>query len=114
MSFKRKLTTGAVAAVAASTMVALAAPAPAQAAKRKCGYISCTFYFNKSETSDIKDGLGITAIPVAFIPIAGPITAASMGLNTGAMSIMLNHGYCLKLKIRLGGNHVEQGFYSCP
>lgn len=100
--------------LAATAVGVLALPStPAQAARASCGYISCTAYFNKSETSDIKDGIGITAIPVAFIPVAGPLTAASMGLDTGFISIMLNHGYCLKVKVRLGSSHLEPGFYRC-
>lgn len=113
MTLKRKMLNGLAAVLAASTLAVVVAPASAEAARRKCGYISCTWYFNKSETSDIKDGVAITAIPVAFIPIAGPITAASLGLNSGAISIMANHGFCLKIKIRPANRAVEQGFYRC-
>lgn len=111
---KRNLLKTLAAVLTASAVGVLAAPAqPAQAYRRTCGYISCTVYFNKSETSDIKDGLAVTAIPVAFIPVAGPLTAASLGLNSGVISIMANHGYCLQLKLRLGSRQPEQGFYRC-
>lgn len=111
---KRRLVKTVTAVLAASVVGVLAIPAaPAQAARRSCGYISCTWYFTKSETSDIKDGLAITAIPTAFVPIAGPITAASLGLNSGVISIMANHGYCLKLKLAPVTRQVQQGFFSC-
>lgn len=117
MSLKRKLLNGFVAVAAASSLAVLAAPASAEAAKRKCGYISCTWYFNTSETSDIKDGIGIGAIPIAFIPGVGPVTAASMGISSGTLSIMLNHHQCLKVKIGPGTDarvHAFPGFYTCP
>lgn len=111
---KRNLVKALTAVAAASSVAVLAAPAaPAEAARRSCGYISCTVYLNKSETSDFKDGLGIAAVPVAFIPVAGPWTAGAMGINTGLISIMANHGWCLSLKFRLGNRYPEQGFYHC-
>jgi hypothetical protein len=112
--FKRNVFKAVAAVVAASAVGILAAPAqPAQAYRRTCGYVSCTVYLNKSETSDFKDGYGLTAIGVAFIPGFGTLTAAGMGLNVGLMSIMLNHGYCVKLKANAVSRSVEQGFYRC-
>lgn len=118
MSIKKRFMHVAGAILAAATVGALAVPAaPAEAAKRKCGYISCTWYFNTSETSDIKDGVGIGAIPIAFIPGVGPVTAASMGVSSGMMSIMLNHHQCLKVKVGPGSDgraHAFPGYYNCP
>lgn len=113
--FKRTIIKGLAAVLAASAVGVVAVPAsPAQAYRRTCGYISCTIYLNKSETSDFKDGNAITAIPAYFIPGAGTLTAAALGLNSGVISIALNHGYCVKLKAGPAVlNKVEQGFYRC-
>lgn len=111
---RRRLVNTLAAVLAACTVGVLAVPAtPAQAYRRTCGYVSCTVYLNKSETSDFKDSVGITAGGVAFIPGFGLITAASMGVDVGLMSIMLNHGFCVKLKVNALNHSIEPGFYRC-
>ncbi|MFF5081789.1 hypothetical protein ACFY36_32460 [Actinoplanes sp. NPDC000266] len=115
---KRNLVKFAGVATAATVVAAIAVPAsPANAARRNCGIISCTWYFNKSETSDIKDGMTIAGIPAFFIPGFGPLTTGSLEVSAATVSIALNHGQCLKVKIGPGSNgrlKATPGFHNCP
>ena len=89
------------------------APDAAEAARRKCGYVSCTFYLNRTETNDLKYAITAGGVVLA-IPV--PIAAASLGLNAVAIDVALNHNYCVKVKVQPAGGtgvNVSQGFYRC-
>lgn len=65
--------------------------------KRNCGYVSCTFYFNKSETRDIMNlHYGVLG---AVTSITGPIGGTLLALTASVAETAINHGGCLKLKV---------------
>lgn len=104
-------------ALAAAAGISLSLTAPADAATRKCGIISCTWYLNRIESNDFKNGVTVAGVGSVFIPGFGPLTAAGAGLSVAAIDTALNHNYCVKLKV--GPDPIQKvkvtpGFYPCP
>ncbi len=95
MSAKRWATL-AVTSAAAAGLVVLTPAAPASAAVRRCGYISCTWYFNKAETQDLGNG---GSVPVALL--GGPVGIAVAAIGNATIQIASNHGLCLKVQVSL-------------
>lgn len=85
---------------------------PTGAWTRKCGYFSCTWYFNRNETQSIGNGASIAGITIGLA--GGPITAAILGISGQLMVIYGRSGICLKIKVGLTAYKLRQtGWYRC-
>ena len=65
--------------------------------RRNCGYISCTFYFNKAETRSIARGSLPTLAVITYY--TGPLGAAGSAAAIAAADEAMDRGYCLKVKV---------------
>ena len=103
--------TAALVAVLAVTALGLAPAAPASAATRKCGIVSCTWYLNRAETNSL--GNGGAALGVTIGLLGGPITAGVLGLSGIAVREAASHGLCAKITVSPASPRPRTGWYRC-
>lgn len=75
---------------------------PTGTAKNTCGYVTCTTYFNRSETRQMRNKAGILAVLGTLCATTGFIPCAVLGAIYGIWAVMAANAYsdgrCLKIK----------------
>lgn len=76
--------------------------ASANAAERDCSAwrATCTWRLDAQESEDFKIMVATSAAPAVFVPGVGPVLAAGLAVDAGALEIALNHGYCVEITAR--------------